>query len=316
MIWYALALLVGLVLIWRAGDLFVDSACKIARALGVSQAVIALTLVAFTTSAPEFFVSTMAAGLGGPGVGISYSNVVGSNIVNIALILALAVIFGVTVVSRERLHEGAVMLAISGVVAAMALRGEIGPVEGLILLAAFALFLRFVVRREVKKREEQKVVAGGGLGRWLALFALSTAGIIIASRLLIFGGVGTAETMGVPPAAIGFTLIAIGTSIPELATIVIAVRKRLPELSIGTIVGSNIFNIAVILGCASLLRPLPIDAQMLWFSNPVMLLTAGALLLFMWTGRKLTRSEGFALLCFYAIYLFGLAVWYSSPLAR
>ena len=308
--WYILALLVGLGLIAKAGDLFVDSACKIARGLGVSQATIALTLIAFTTSAPEFIVSIMAAWL--DNVGISYGNVVGSNIVNITPILALAVVFGVVSVTRERLDEGVIMLAIGGILAAMVLDGQVGTIDGLLLLAIFLLFLRFVLRREAAKRAREGVARSGGLRRWFTIFALSTAGLIVASRLLIFGGVGVAMGLGVPEAAIGFTLIALGTSIPELATIVIAIHKRLPEISAGTIIGSNIFNIACILGLASLVRPLPIDAQAFWFSNPMMLVAMALLLGFMWTGMRLTRREGVGLFTIYAFYLVGLALFYAQ----
>jgi cation:H+ antiporter len=310
MLWYALALVIGFVLIAKAGDIFVDSACGIARALGVPRAVVALTLVAFATSAPEFFVSVLAAWLGN--VGITYGNAVGSCIVNITPILALAAIFGVAVIDRERLHECICMLAIGGMLAAMALNGQVGAIEGLLLLLAFTLFLRFVVRREIRRRRTRKAShQGQGLRHPLAFFALSTAGILIASRLLIFGGVGAALLIGVPEAAIGFTLIAIGTSLPELTTIVISIRKGLPEFSVGTIVGSNIFNVAFVLGLAALIRPLPVDAQTLWFSNPMMLLAMAGLLALMWTGRKLTRGEGFALLALYAVYLVGLALLYK-----
>jgi len=306
---YILAFVAALVLIAKAGDVFVDSACGIARALGVSQAIIALTLVAFATSAPEFFTSTMAAWLGN--VGISYGNVVGSNIVNITPILALAAIFGAAQVGRERLGEGIIMLAVGGALAAMALNGVVGRVEGLLLLAIFALFLRFLVRREARKRKEEKTYERDRLGRLILLFILGTAGVIIGSWLLIYSGVGIASDVGVPEAAIGFTLVAIGTSIPELATIVISISKRLHEFPVGIIVGSNIFNTAFIIGSAALISPLTVDSQGLWFSNPMMLAAMALLLGFMWRGR-LTRGQGVALLAFYAFYLVGLAFLYAS----
>lgn len=113
-------------------------------------------------------------------------------------------------------------------------------------------------------------------------------------------------------AAIGFTVIAIGTSIPELATIVISVKKRLPAISVGTIVGSNIFNTALIIGSAALIKPLEVDSQAIWFSNPMMLATMAVLLWFMWRGQRLTRGQGLALLAFYSFYLVGLAFLYAS----
>jgi len=306
---YILIFIAAILLIAKAGDVFVDSACRIARALGVSQAVIALTLIAFATSAPEFFTSTIAAGLGN--VGISYGNVVGSNIVNITPILALAAIFGVTQIRREQLSEGIIMLAINGALVAIALTGVIGRWAGLLLLAAFVLFLRFVLKREASKVKRKIVSERRRLGRSILLFILGTAGVIIGSWLLVYSGVGIALGLGVSEAAIGFTLIAIGTSIPELATIIISIAKRLPEISVGTIVGSNIFNTAFILGCASVIRPLALDSQAIWFSNPMMLVAMVLLLGFMWSGMRLSRREGIALLAFYAFYLTGLSVLYA-----
>lgn len=316
---YVLAFLAALVLIAKAGDIFVESACRIARALGVSQAVIALTLIAFATSAPEFFTSIIAAWLGN--VGIAYGNVVGSNIVNITPILALASIFGIVQVGREQVSEGLIMLAVGGALAAMALNGVIGPVEGLLLLAIFALFLRYVVKREIRRKSaEQKTIrVRESLRKLSLLFTIATAGVVIGARLLVFGGAGIAQevlmaaglTSLEAEAAIGFTVIAIGTSIPELATIVISVKKRLPAISVGTIVGSNIFNTALIIGSAALVRPLKVDSQAIWFSNPMMLAAMAVLLGFMWRGR-LTRGQGIALLAFYAFYLVGLAFLYAS----
>ena len=310
---YILAFVAAIVLIAKAGDVFVDSACRIARALGVSQAVIALTLVAFATSAPEFFTSVMAAGFGN--VGISYGNVVGSNIINITPILALAAIFGVVQVNRERLSEGIIMLATGGALAAMALNGVIGPVEGLLMLVIFALFLRFVVKREARKTKNKIPSEQRRLNKSVLLFILSTVGVVIGARLLIYSGVGIALGVGVPEAAIGFTLVAIGTSIPELATIIIATSKRLPGFSVGTIIGSNIFNTALIIGSAALIRPLAVDSQALWFSNPMMLVVMTLLLVFMWKGQKLTRWQGAVLVAFYAVYLTGLVLFYGSAVA-
>lgn len=299
----------AILLIAKAGDVFVDSACRIARALGVSQAVIALTLVAFATSAPEFFTSVIAAGLGN--VEISYGNVIGSNIINITPILALAAIFGMAQIGREQFGEGVIMLAVGGALAAMALNGVIEPIEGLLLLAIFTLFLRFVLKREVGKTREKTPSEQRRLGRSILLFILGTVGVILGARLLIYSGVGIALGVGVSEAAIGFTLVAIGTSIPELATIIISIRKRLPEFSVGTIVGSNIFNTALIIGSAALIRPLAVDPQGIWFSNPMMLAVMTLLLVFMWGRRKLTRGQGVTLLAFYALYLAGLAFLYA-----
>lgn len=319
MIEFILASIAGLLLIAKAGDIFVDSARRIARALSVSQMTIALTLVAFATSAPEFFTAIIAAGAGN--VGIPYGDVVGSNIVNITPILALAAIFGMTRITREQFREGIIMLAVGGALAVMALKGVIGPVEGLLLLAIFALFLGFVVKREKRRRKSMRQNLARErekLSKLLLIFLTGTAGVIGGSWLLIFGGAGIARTALVAvgltlleaEAAVGFTIVAIGTSIPELATIVVSIRKKLPEISVGTILGSCIFNAAFIVGCAALIIPLAVDSQALWFSGPMMLVAMGLLVGFMWGRRRLTRWQGGALLAFYAVYLTGLALLY------
>jgi cation:H+ antiporter len=304
---YTLAFIGAVLLIAKAGDVFVDSACRIARALGVSQALIALTLMGFATSAPELFTSTIASGLGN--VEISYGNIVGSNIINITPILALASIFGVAKLKRGRPDEGIIMLAVGGALTAMALNETVGRVEGLLLLLLFVLFIEFVMKVGARERRMRKnlIPKQNRLRRLILLFVLSTVGVIIGSRLLIYSGVGIAREKQISEAVIGFTLVAIGTSIPELATIIISIRKKLPEIAVGTIVGSNIFNIALILGCAALIRPLTVVGSSLWFSNAMMLAAMALLLAFMWRGR-LGRSEGAVLLSLYAFYLVGLAI--------
>ncbi len=324
MIEFILALVVAILLIAKAGNLFVDSACRIARAIGVSQAMIALTLIAFATSAPEFFTAIIASGSGH--MGISYGNVVGSNIINITPILALAAVFGMARIRKGGVSEGLIMLVVGGALAAMSLNGIIGPIEGLLLLAIFVLFLRFVLKKESIRRKNLKLPIPKkreGLPKLFLLFIIGTAGILLGSWLLVFGGAGVAQTALVAAglttleaeAAVGFTIIAIGTSIPELATIIISIRKKLPEISIGTIVGSNIFNAALIIGSASLVSAargasLGVDSQGLWFSNPMMLLSMALLVGFMWGRKRLTRRHGITLLAFYGFYLTGLALFY------
>jgi cation:H+ antiporter len=321
---YIGALVVSILIIAKAGDVFLDSACGIARALGVSQAVIALTLIAFATSAPEFFAALTASGLGHAGV--AYGDVVGSNIVNITLILALAAIFGMAWIKKVGLEDGLIMLGVGGALLVMSLNGVIGPVEGLLLLAIFTLFLRFVIKRE--RTGERKLGSSTpkerSLGKLFLLFAAGTAGLIIGSWLLVFGGVGIGQTAleaaGLTrleaEAVVGFTVIAIGTSIPELATIVISIKKKLVEISVGTIIGSNIFNMALIIGSGSLVGAaagefLRADPQGIWFSNPMMLLSMALLVGFMWKRKRLARKSGIALLALYAIYLTGMALFYT-----
>lgn len=304
---YTPALLAGLASIAVGGNVFVDSACAIARRLGVSRAVIGLTLVSFATTAPELVASTMAAGMGN--VGLAYGNAVGTCIANIALILAIVAATAAIPIERDRLNEGAVMVGLGALVTIIAWDGTLSRYEGVGLLLILVLFLRFIVRRE---RRNARIARAGGqeypaqLGRLILLFSLGALGILVGSRLLIYSGRGMAESLGVSEAVIGFTMVAVGTSLPELVTAVMSAFKRVPELSLGNIVGANILDLTWVLGLSAVIRPLSVGLQTIWFSNLMMFLIMASLLVFMRTGQRLTRGEGWALLALYAFYLTGL----------
>lgn len=304
---YPLALLAGLASIAIGGDVFVDSACAIARRLGVSRAVVGLTIVSFATTAPEFIASTMAAGMGN--VGLAYGNAVGTCIVNIGLILAMVAVAVAIPIERDRLHEGAVMVGLGALVTIIAWDGTLSRYEGVGLLLLLVLFLRFIVRRE--QRNARIALVGepkypSRLGRPILLFSLGALGILVGSRLLIYSGMGIAKSLGVSEAVIGFTIVAVGTSLPELVTAVMSAFKKVPELSLGNIVGANILDLTWVLGLSAVIRPLSVGFRKIWFSNLMMFLIMALLLAFMRTGRRLTRGEGWALLALYAFYLTGL----------
>lgn len=309
---YVGVLFVGFVIIAKAGDIFVDSSCVIAKKLKVSRAVIGLIVVAFATSLPEFVLSTMAAGLGR--VGIAYGNIVGSCIGNIGLVLGVAVIGVAIPIGKERLHDGVIMLAVGCILTLMGLDGELSRYDGIGLMVAFALFLGFILRREIKRKSSPS--KGAKIPRKLKyptlLFIVGALGVVIASRMLIYSGVGIAdEILGISPTVIGLTVIAIGTSLPELATAVVSAVKKVPELSLGMILGSNIFNIALVLGTSSMIAPLAVDSQSIEFSNPVMLGTMALLLAFM-ARRRLTWKLGILMLGLYLFYVVALfAFWYA-----
>ncbi len=304
-----LALPVGLARIVGGGDAFVDSACALARRLGISRAVIGLTLVSFATTVPEFATSAMAAVMGSGGV--AYGNVVGSCIANIALILSIVVVAVGISIERDRLREGAAMLAFATIVVAMAMDGKVSRPEGLGLLLALGLFQGLLAKRGRGKAGEGRAPrADTALPRVILGFLLGAIGIIVGSRLLIYSGVGIARWLGVPEAVIGFTLVAVGTSLPELTTAALSAVKRVPELSLGNIIGANVLDLTWVLGFASALKPVSIGLAEVWFSNLMMLVVMASLLAFMLTGRRLSRWEGVALLALYGFYLAGLAAWH------
>ncbi|MEM2878350.1 MAG: calcium/sodium antiporter [Candidatus Hadarchaeales archaeon] len=301
---YSIALIASILIITKAGNIFVDSACAIAKGIGVSRAVIGLTIVSFATTAPEFFTSTMASFFGN--VGMAYGNAVGSVVANTGLILAVALIMKAMPVEKERLLEGLALLGCAGLTTLMALDGDLNRYEAAILLVSMIAFLTLVTRREIKNKNKEKRSAG--LKRPALLFIFGTLGIVFGSRLLVYSGAGIARLLGISEAVIGFTLLAVGTSIPELVTAVISTRKRVAELSLGNIIGANILDLLWVLGASGAISPLIVAPKTLLFSNLIMMATVAFLLLFMKTGLRLTRKNGVFLLAIYIIYLIGLGI--------
>ncbi len=319
MLQYVGALVLGVLIIGKAGDIFVESARRIAQALGVSRVFIALTLIAFATSAPEFFASLIAAALGN--YGISYGNVVGSNIINIAVVLAIAAFFGVARIERGNLIDSLFLLIISAVLVLLSLDKSITWSEGTMLLILFALFVWIAWKKEGNPAPKRRA----NLKQLVGIFCLSAAGLFIGARLLIYGGAGIAESLLISAgfskleaeAAVGFTIIAIGTSLPELATVLISAKKRFYDISLGTIIGSNVFNIGLIVGSASLATAakgsaLLVDSQAIQVSNPVMLLSATLLTAFVFRRKRLTTWQGMVLLLLYFGYLAVMLLFYSA----
>lgn len=302
---YLLAFLAAVLIIAKAGDAFVDAACGIARSYGVSRAVIGLTLVSFATTVPEFFTSTIASALGD--VGIAYGNAVGSVIANTALILAVPVLAVSVSVEKERLQEASVLLGLGAAIILLTLDAELSRHEGFLLLFILALFLKFVIRREAKKGGKSRPEKESALRYKFSIFGISAVGIAIASRMLIYSGVGVAQFFGIPEIVIGLTMVAVGTSIPELATAIISSIKKVPELSLGNIIGANILNLMWVLGTSSAIRPLPVDLGTVWFGNSMMLGIIVLLIAFIRQGR-LGRQHGILLLALYAFYLAGFLV--------
>ncbi len=296
---FALALAV----IIKAGNVFTDSAVKLAAHFGVPRVVIGLTVVSVATTMPEFAVSTMAAYFGN--VDIAYGNVVGSTIANIALILAVAMI------GRELSTDGSVlkdwlsMLAFGIIVTLMAMDGVVGLLNGMTLLAATLLCAAYIIKRESGRRSNNEREEGS-LAKILGTFAIGALGVVLGSRLLIYSGVNVARILGVPEIVIALTLISVGTSLPELVTAIISTTKKVSEISLGNIIGANILDIAWVLGSASIVRPIPVQRVTLLMDNSMMLLVMALPLIFIAAYKKLGRKVGLVLLALYFAYVVAL----------
>lgn len=306
----------GMALLLGGGEALVRGAVAIARRLGVSPLIIGLTLVGYGTSTPELIASAQAALSGVPAIALG--NVVGSNIANVLLILALAVLIAPARIEPRSFRRDALALASSALIAfALASTGEIGRLAGFVLLLYLALYTVQTYRAETARPDAwgailaaESELKDGARPLRVPLAMLFAIGGIVATvagaSLLIDGAVTVARALGVSELVIGLTLVAVGTSLPELATSVVAALRRQSELAYGNVVGSNIYNLTGILGTTALLSPLPVPAELVRLDLPVMLAVTAALILFALTGYRIGRREGAALLAGYALYLWAI----------
>ena len=301
----------GIVLLVFGADLLVRGASRIALAAGVSPLVVGLTVVAFGTSAPELAVSVKAAFAGQ--ADIAYGNVVGSNIFNVLFILGLSALVAPLLVDRQLLRRDVpIMIGASLLLPVLALDGRIGRLDGALLFAgvlAYTAYSIFQSRREsaAKRAEAAEEMPAGPTGSWWANLLLVLGGLgmlVLGARWLVDGAVVFARTLGVSELVIGLTIVAAGTSLPEVATSVLAAWRGHREIAVGNVVGSNIFNILCVLGLTGLVAPggVPVAAQALAFDTPVMIAVAIACLPIFFTGHVIARWEGALFLAFYGAY--------------
>lgn len=300
----------GLVLLLVGGEALVRGAVSLAARMGVSPLIIGLSVVAAGTSAPELSVSLISVLEGKPAIAIG--NVVGSNIANILLVLGTAALVWPVVVGRSIIRwDGTVLIAATIVFCALASFGEIGQIVGALMASGLIAYLirsyRLDRRDMAARREIEEEVAelGGEHGsvRIVAYLIIGFAGVIAGAEFLVFGAAGIAADFGVSEAVIGVTLVAVGTSLPELATAVAAARNRHTELALGNVIGSCIFNILAIVGIVSAVRPLAVPEEILAFDLWVM---GGVTLGFLGLAAampRLGRTIGAIMLLCYAAYI-------------
>jgi cation:H+ antiporter len=302
----------ALVILYFGANSLVKGAGSLAERLGVSSLVVGLTVVAFGTSTPELIVSVQAT-LDGFG-GISIGNVIGSNIANIGLILGLsALIFPLKAQMQLIRFDTPVMIFATLLFLVFFLDNTIGRIEGMIFLLAitgYAIFNVIKSRQEHQKSviEEFDDSIPKPTRHWaldVLFIALGLAGLIIGSEILVKNSVDLARLLGLSEAVIGLTIVALGTSTPELATSIVAAVKKQPDIAIGNVIGSNIFNILGILGVASLVKP--VNAPDINYVDMLVMIALSLLLLpFIKTGFTLRRWEGALLLVIYVGYMWFL----------
>ena len=301
----------GLVLLVGGAEFMVRGASRLASAVGISPLVIGLTVVAFGTSAPELAVSIQS-GLAGQ-ADIALGNVVGSNVFNTLMILGLSALIAPLGVAQQLVRlEVPLVIGASIVVYLMAMDGRIGQLDGVVLFAGIIAYTVFAIRQSRKESQQVQEEYDQGLGTappassgqfvlQVAMLVGGLALLVLGSRWLVNSAVQIAQTFGISELVIGLTIVAAGTSLPELATSAVAAARGERDIAVGNVIGSNLFNLLCILGVASMVTPggMPVAPSMLTFDLPVMIAVAVACLpVFMGTYR-INRWEGALFLGYY-----------------
>ena len=306
-------LIAGFVLLYFGGDWLVNGGVALARRFRISSLVIGMTIVAFGTSAPELLVSMMSSIKGS--AGIAMGNVIGSNIANIGLILGLtAMLCPIPTQNRKVSANGLVMILASVLVLVFSLNNGLSRAEGLILFAGIILFTVISIRLGRTSKEEFEPVADGqgkqmSVLAALLLIVLSCAMLAFGADFMVDGATSVAKALGVSDKVIGLTIVALGTSLPELAASVAAALKKEMDISIGNIIGSNIFNLMCVLGVSASIRPIPFDYMQYRMDFIIMMaFSAGLIILIQpWKAQgRLGRISGIIMFAAYAIYAWSL----------
>lgn len=313
-VWIVVLFVLGLLLTIKGGDFFVDASSWIAEVSGIPKFIVGATIVSIATTLPELLVSMMAAAKGS--IGISVGNAVGSVTANVGLIMALSLLFMPAVIRRKDYAFKLVMLLASILLLyGFSFSGELKLYGAIILLALFAVFMTenvFTAKKNmgVAENGERPARDRRSVTVNILKFVLGAAGIVAGAQLMVNNGTALARLLGVPEAIIGATLVAIGTSLPELVTTLTAIAKKQSSLSIGNIVGANIIDLTVILPLCAVVsgKSLPMLAQNIQLDMPFCLaLCLLAVVPTMITG-KLKRSQGALLLAVYVAYIVLLVI--------
>ena len=296
-------LLAGFLFLVKGADWFVEGAASIAKKLGIPQLIIGLTIVAMGTSMPEAAVSITAAI--NKNAGITIGNVVGSNILNIFIILGItAVITNVAIQKSTLLYEIPFMTVITIILLIFGITGsEVTFIEGVIFWILFLIYLGYLFVM-AKKGNDQEEAEAKDNPVWKCMLLMVIGGILVVkgSDFAVSGATKIARYFGMSERFIGLTIVALGTSLPELVTSVVAARKNEVDMALGNAIGSNIFNILFVLGLAGVISPMPFLMENI---IDIMILIVLSLLIwgFAWTKEKISRKEGIVMLVLYVVYV-------------
>ena len=307
-----LAIAAGLVLLVWSADRFVEGSAATARHFGMSPLLIGMVIVGFGTSAPEMVVSALASFQGNPGIALG--NAYGSNITNIALILGITALISPIVVHSQVLRkELPILTAVTALAAWQVWDGEITQMDAIVLLLVFAGLMTWTIWQGTRQKpdefgremEAELDAHAMPIRSALAWVAIGLALLIISSRMLVWGAVEVAQSFGVSDLIIGLTIVAVGTSLPELASSIIAARKGEHDIALGNIIGSNMFNTLAVVGIAGMISPMTVAPEV--FSRDIMVMSALTVSLFIFgygfKGQgRINRFDGSLLLAAYVGY--------------
>ncbi len=307
----------------KSANFLVDGSVAIAYRFNIPKVIIGIVLVSFATTTPEFTVSLISAFKGYPEIALG--NALGSVIADDALALALGMIVApaaIAIDSKILKSAGIFLVAVDIITFVLAANGVISRFEGALLILILFGYFGWVILNEKRKKnggltedldsEVMEHVTGSVFSQILK-FVVGVAGVVIASRFLVDSSVWTAQYFNVPQVIIGLTMVAIGTSLPEIATSIIAARKGHGDLAFGDIIGADILNILWIIGTASLARPITVAPKIIYFAFPSMLIIVVTMLLFARHKYRLTRCKGIILLLMYIVYLVLTIVLFHAP---
>lgn len=314
---YFAVLILSFAILFKCADWFVKGASSIAEVLNVSKMIIGIMLVGMATTAPEFFVSVIAAYLGHPEIALG--NAVGSVICDDGIAMALAALLApaaILINCRTLKAIGLFLLSVDFLAYFLARNGQIGRGEGfvfILILAAYYIFMIRSHRSNIFRTDQENERLGKGhssslrkgqLKKPVLFFIGGIAGVIITSRVIVWSAINIAKFFRISEIIIGLTVVAIGTSLPEISTCITAALRREGEIAVGNIIGADILNILWIIGIASLVNPIKVEVQVVNFTFPFMILVVTTMLIAMRIGCRIGKIKGLILLALYLVYLF------------
>ncbi|MFH1061935.1 MAG: calcium/sodium antiporter [Candidatus Omnitrophota bacterium] len=298
-------LIVGIAVIIKSADLFTNAAQAIAAFFKIPRSIVGLTIVSIATTMPEFAVSAFSSYMKVGGIAVG--NATGSCLANIGLILGIAAIISTVKLKAQTVNQDLRFLCgVSFFLLVLMWDGMLSFLDGAILVTMMIGFFVFVVMRQLKLSKQDNNQRGSlhNIKKDVVKFLIGSAGVVIAAKYAIIpSGVAVAQFFSVPEVVIGVSMIAVGTSLPELVTAVVASRKKMGDLAAGNVIGANILNILWVLGCSSMINPLEIDARTKMLTMPLLILFA--VMVYVFAGKKfeITRNAGIIFVSAYAGYI-------------